>query len=255
VTVNYDYTGQVALVTGASAGMGLAAARAFALSGASTVLVDINEAAVRAAADELTRQGLDVLPLTCDVSDEDQVAATIATTVATYGKLDAAFNNAGIMMPPLKTADTDNATYDRLIAVNLTGVWNSLKHEILQMRIQQSGAIVNNSSIAGLRSGSARSAYTATKHAVLALTKSTALEEGGQGVRVNAVCPGTIETPMVDRMIAAGELDRTASATNAAIPRIGRADEIAHAVLWLCSTDASYVTGVALPVDGGLAAG
>ena len=163
--------------------------------------------------------------------------------------------NPGIMMPPLKTADTDNATYDRLIAVNLTGVWNSLKHEILQMRRQQSGAIVNNSSIAGLRSGSARSAYTATKHAVLALTKSTALEEGGQGVRVNAVCPGTIETPMVDRMIAAGELDRTASATNAAIPRIGRADEIAHAVLWLCSTDASYVTGVALPVDGGLAAG
>ena len=255
MTVSYDFTGQVALVTGASAGMGLAAARAFAEAAASTVLVDINETAVRAAADELAGQGLDVLPIACDVSTEAEVASVIATTVSTYGKLDAAFNNAGIMMPPLKTADTDNATYDRLVAVNLTGVWNSLKHEILQMRTQRSGAIVNNSSIAGLKSGSVRSAYTATKHAVLALTKSAALEEGGQGIRVNAICPGTIETPMVERMIAAGELDLNASAANSAIPRLGRAEEIAATVLWLCSPGASYVTGVALPVDGGLAAG
>lgn len=255
MTISYDFTGQVALVTGASAGMGLAAARAFAEAGASTVLVDIDETAVRAAAEGLAGQGLDVLPIAGDVSSEAEVAAAIATTVSTYGKLDAAFNNAGIMMPPLKTADTDNALYDRLMAVNLTGVWNSLKHEILQMRTQQFGAIVNNSSIAGLKGGSVRSAYTATKHAVIALTKSAALEEGGQGIRVNAVCPGTIETPMVDRMIAAGELDGTASAAASAIPRLGRADEIAAAVLWLCSPGASYVTGVAVPVDGGLAAG
>jgi NAD(P)-dependent dehydrogenase (short-subunit alcohol dehydrogenase family) len=255
MTVSYDFTGQVALVTGASAGMGLAAARAFAEAGASTVLVDINETAVRAAAEELAGHGLDVLPIACDVSSEAQVASVVATTMSTYGRLDAAFNNAGIMMPPLKTADTDNATYDRLMAVNLTGVWNSLKHEILQMRKQQSGTIVNNSSIAGLKGGSVRSAYTATKHAVIALTKSAALEEGDQGIRVNAVCPGTIETPMVDRMIAAGELDGHASAANSAIPRLGRAAEIAAAVLWLCSPGASYVTGVALPVDGGLAAG
>ena len=123
------------------------------------------------------------------------------------------------------------------------------------MRNSAPGAIVNNSSIAGLKGGRGRSAYSATKHAVLALTKSTALEEGGQGIRVNAVCPGTIDTPMVERMIAAGELDRNASAANSAIPRLGRADEIAAAVLWLCSPGASYVTGVALPVDGGLAAG
>jgi NAD(P)-dependent dehydrogenase (short-subunit alcohol dehydrogenase family) len=193
--------------------------------------------------------------MACDVSNEAQVASVIATTVSTYGRLDAAFNNAGIMMPPLKTADTDNAIYDRLVAVNLTGVWNSLKHELIQMRKQQSGAIVNNSSIAGLKSGSDRSAYTATKHAVLALTKSAALEEGGQGIRVNAVCPGTIVTPMVERMIAAGELDGDASAAAPAIPRLGQAEEIAEAVLWLCSPGASYVTGVALPVDGGLAAG
>jgi NAD(P)-dependent dehydrogenase (short-subunit alcohol dehydrogenase family) len=123
------------------------------------------------------------------------------------------------------------------------------------MRTQQSGTIVNNSSIAGLKSGSGRSAYTATKHAVIALTKSAALEEGAQGIRVNAVCPGTITTPMVERMVAAGELDTDASAAAPAIPRLGRADEVAEAVLWLCSASASYVTGVPLPVDGGLAAG
>lgn len=139
--------------------------------------------------------------------------------------------------------------------MNLAGVWNCLKHEIIQMRTQQSGTIVNNSSIVGLRSGPARSAYTATKHAVVALTRSAALEEGGQGIRVNVVCPGTITTPTVERMIAAGDLDADASAAAPAIPRLGRAEEVADAVLWLCSTSASYVTGVALPVDGGLAAG
>jgi NAD(P)-dependent dehydrogenase (short-subunit alcohol dehydrogenase family) len=255
MTVRYDYTGQVAMVTGASAGMGQAAARAFAEAGASTVLVDLNEAAVRAVADELAGAGHDVLALVGDVSDEAQVASAVANVLSVYGRLDAAFNNAGIIMPPLKTADTDNAIFDRVVAVNLAGVWNSLKHELIQMRKQRSGAIVNNSSIAGLKGSSVRSAYTATKHAVLALTKSAALEEGGQGIRVNAVCPGTIITPMVERMIAAGELDGDASAAASAIPRLGRVDEIAEAVLWLCSPGASYVTGVALPVDGGLAAG
>jgi NAD(P)-dependent dehydrogenase (short-subunit alcohol dehydrogenase family) len=235
--------------------MGQAAARAFAQAGASTVLVDVNEAAVRAVADELAGDGHDVLAVVGNVSDEAQVASAIADVVSAYGRLDAAFNNAGIMMPPLKTADTDNAIFDRVVAVNLAGVWNSLKHELIQMRTQRSGAIVNNSSIAGLKAGSVRSAYTATKHAVLALTKSAALEEGGQGIRVNAVCPGTIVTPMVERMIAAGELDGDAAAAASAIPRLGRSDEIAEAVLWLCSPSASYVTGVALPVDGGLAAG
>ena len=196
-----------------------------------------------------------MLALVGDVSDEPQVASVVADVVSAYGRLDAAFNNAGIIMPPLKTADTDNAIFDRVVAVNVAGVWNCLKHEIIQMRTQQSGTIVNNSSSAGLKSGPARSAYTATKHAVVALTKSAALEEGGQGIRVNVVCPGTITTPIVERMIAAGDLDADASAAAPAIPRLGRAEEVADAVLWLCSTSASYVTGVVLPVDGGLAAG
>ena len=141
------------MITGASAGMGLAAARAFARAGASTALVDVNESAVRALADELAGDGHQVLALVGDVSDEPQVASVVADVVSAYGRLDAAFNNAGIIMPPLKTADTDNAIFDRVVAVNLAGVWNCLKHEIIQMRTQQSGTIVNNSSIAGLKSG------------------------------------------------------------------------------------------------------
>ncbi len=215
----------------------------------------MDEAAVHAAAEELAQAGHQVHAVVADVSNEEQVAAAVAEVVAVYDRLDAAFNNAGINMPPLKIADTDNATYERVIGVNMTGVWNSLKHEILQMRQQQSGVIVNNSSIAGLKSGPTRSAYIAAKHAVVALTKSAALQEGRQGIRVNAVCPGTIETPMVDRMVASAELDKDASVESAAIPRLGRASEVADAVLWLCSTSSSYVTGVSLPVDGGLAAG
>ena len=254
MTVNYDYSGQVALVTGASSGLGLATARAFAVAGAATAFVDIDETAIRSVTDELSDQGHTVLALAADVSDETQVAAAIATTVATYGRLDAAFNNAGINIASAETADTGNDVFDRVTAINYRGVWNALKHELRQMRTQGSGAIVNCSSIVGLTGDATRSAYSATKHAVLGLTRSTALETGAQGIRVNAVCPGTISTRMVDRMVAAGELDHDRLVAASAIPRLGRAEEIAHAVLWLCSPGASYVTGIALPVDGGYTA-
>jgi len=255
MTVSFNYTNQVAFVTGASAGMGRATAHAFAEAGAATVLVDVDPAAVNALAEELTAGGLDVLAVVADVTDEAQVAAAVAATVSAYGRLDVAFNNAGIMIPSAPTADTDTAVFDRVMNVNVRGVWNSLKHQLGQLREQKSGgAIVNNSSIAGLTGSSTRAAYSATKHAVLGLTKSVALEVGVQGIRVNAVCPGTIATPMVDRMLAAGDLNRDAAIAASAIPRLGRPEEIAAAVLWLCSPGASYITGAAIPVDGGYTA-
>jgi NAD(P)-dependent dehydrogenase (short-subunit alcohol dehydrogenase family) len=234
--------------------MGLAAVHAFARAGAATVALDRDGPVVHSLAEELLSNGHTVLALTADVSDEDEVAAAIAQIVTTYGRLDAAFNNAGIMIPAAQTADTDTSVFDHVMAVNLRGVWNCLKHELIQMRAQKFGAIVNNSSIAGLTGSATRSAYSATKHGILGLTKSIALETGAQGIRVNAVCPGTIDTPMVGRMLHAGDLDHDASIAASAIPRLGRAEEIAAAVLWLCSPGASYVTGIALPVDGGYTA-
>lgn len=250
----YDFDGHVALVTGASSGMGLATARAFALARASVVLADVNEDALRSATDTLTENGHQAFGFVCDVADEDQVAALVARTVARYGRLDMAFNNAGIMIPPSDAAEEPADNFDQVNAINLRGVWACMKHELRQMREQGSGAIVNCSSLGGLVGLPGRAAYHASKHGVLGLTKSAALEYAPRGVRINAVCPGTIETPMVSRMIEEGELDLTEATKNQPIGRLGRADEIAAAVLWLCSPASSFVIGVALPVDGGYTA-
>ncbi|MEV0615643.1 glucose 1-dehydrogenase [Nonomuraea sp. NPDC050404] len=250
----YDFTGQVALVTGASSGMGLATARAFAEAGAAVALTDINAQSLDAAAKDLTGAGHRALALACDVSDEDQVAAAIDRTVTTFGRLDMAFNNAGIQIPPCDAADEAIEVFDRVNAVNLRGVWACMKHELGQMRTQGSGAIVNCSSLGGLVGIPSRASYHAAKHGVIGLTKSAALEYAPRGIRINAICPGTIDTPMVSDMIAKGELDRTQAEADQPINRLGTADEIAQAVLWLCSPAASFVIGVALPVDGGYVA-
>ena len=250
----YDFSGQVALVTGAAAGMGLDTARAFATAGAAVVLADVNEQALSTATDELNAAGHRALGVTCDVADEAQVAALVDRTVESFGRLDMAFNNAGIMLPLADAADEPAASFDRVSAINLRGVWACMKHELRQMRAQGSGAIVNCSSLGGLVGNPGRAAYHASKHGVIGLTKSAALEYGSRGVRINAVCPGTISTPMVDAMIEGGELDRSQAEGGQAIDRLGTADEIAQAVLWLCSDGASYVTGIALPVDGGYVA-
>src|SRR3954452_17221511 len=231
----YDFNGQVALVTGAAGGMGLDTARAFAASGASVVLADVDEQAVLAAAGELTAGGAQAIGVVCDVADEEQVAALVDRAVTEFGRLDLAFNNAGIMLPVTDAADEPAEAFDRVTAINLRGVWACMKHELHQMRKQSSGAIVNCSSLGGLVGSPGRAAYHATKHGVLGLTKSAALEYAPRGIRINAVCPGTIETPMVARMIADGELSVDDAVAGQPIGRLGRGEEIAASVLWLCS--------------------
>ena len=249
-----SFQNKVALVTGASSGMGLATAQAFAAAGAAVVLADINGDAVRAVTADLLDAGHQALAIRCDVRDEAAVAAMIEQTVATFGRLDAAFNNAGIMTPAVKLADANGADFDRVTAINLRGVWNCMKYELRQMQKQGSGAIVNNSSIGGLTATPLRADYGATKHGVLGLTKSAAVEYAAQGIRVNAVCPGSIETPMVTHMLEQGWITMDDMVGNLPIRRIGQPEEIAAAVLWLCSPGASFVIGHALAVDGGFTA-
>jgi NAD(P)-dependent dehydrogenase (short-subunit alcohol dehydrogenase family) len=252
--VSYDFNGKVAFVTGGSAGMGAATVLAFAEAGAAVTIVDLDGDAAERFAGELKAAGHRALGVQCDVSDEAQVKDAVARTVETFGSLDMAFNNAGIMLPPVDSAEETAEAFDKIVAVNLRGVWASMKHELVQMRKQGSGAIVNCSSLGGLVGGNGRATYHATKHGVIGQAKSVALQYAPLGVRVNAVCPGTIDTPMVARMTAGSELDPEASVASIPLGRLGRPEEIAAAVLWLCSDAASYVTGVALPVDGGFTA-
>ena len=250
--MNISFENKVALVTGAGSGLGLATAKAFAKSGASVVLADWNEKAVCSAAEELAGQGHKALAIHCDVADDAQVEAMVDQTVATFGRLDAAYNNAGVQNILAETADATREDFDRVTAINLRGVWSCMKFELRQMRKQGSGAIVNCSSIGGLVGGAGRGTYHAAKHGVIGLTKSAALEYAAKGIRINAVCPGLIDTPMSDQMKAAGQADAlNAMLKDVPIGRLGRAEEIANAVLWLCSPAASLVVGHALAVDGG----
>jgi NAD(P)-dependent dehydrogenase (short-subunit alcohol dehydrogenase family) len=250
--MNISFENKVALVTGAASGLGLATAKAFAEAGAAVVLADWNESAAQTAAKELADKGHKTLAIRCDVSDDDQVEATVKQTVATFGQLDAAYNNAGVQNILAETADTTRDDYDRVMGINLRGVWSCMKFELQQMRQQGSGAIVNCSSLGGLVGGAERGIYHAAKHGVIGFTKSAALEYAGRGIRINAVCPGLIQTPMSDRMVAEGQ-GPALKAIEKSIPmgRVGRPEEIADAVLWLCSSAASYVTGQSISVDGG----
>jgi NAD(P)-dependent dehydrogenase (short-subunit alcohol dehydrogenase family) len=249
--MNMSFENKVALVTGAASGLGLATAKAFAESGASVALADWNQKAVRSAAEELAAQGHKALAIHCDVADDAQVEAMVERTVATFGRLDAAYNNAGVQNIVAETADATRADFDRVMAINLRGVWSCMKFELRQMRKQGSGAIVNCSSLGGLVGAPGRGTYHAAKHGVLGLTKNAALEYAARGIRINAVCPGIIDTPMVPSMRATQAEAMRELMKDVPIGRLGRAEEIADAVLWLCSSAASFVIGHALAVDGG----
>ncbi|MDF5890340.1 SDR family oxidoreductase [Pseudomonas syringae pv. syringae] len=250
--MSFSFENQVALVTGAASGIGLATAKAFAKAGASVALADLNGEAARAAADELVAAGYQAIGIQCDVGDIDQVEAMVKETVATFGRLDAAFNNAGIQNVLAEIADATVEDYDKVMSINLRSVWSCMKFELQHMRQQGSGTIVNCSSLGGLLGGAERANYHAAKHGVLGLTKSAALEYATRNIRVNAVCPGLIWTPMADRMVASGQKEALEGMTQM-IPmgRHGRPEEIADAVLWLCSNTSSYVTGQSISVDGG----
>jgi NAD(P)-dependent dehydrogenase (short-subunit alcohol dehydrogenase family) len=250
------FEGQVALVTGAGGGIGLATASAFAQAGAAVIVADSDAALLETAADGLRTAGHQVLAITCDVTDRSQVNAMIEQSVRTYGRLDAAFNNAGINSDGAPMIETEDDEFDNIVNVNLRGVWNCMKAELRQMMAQGSGAIVNCSSIGGIRGSKGRAAYSASKFGVIGLTRASALDYADKGIRVNAVCPGIIgNTPMAKRVTKNNDPDIIRAFVAAEpIGRLGKPEEIATAVLWLCSPAASFVVGHAMAIDGGILA-
>lgn len=251
--MNYSLENKVALVTGAASGIGLATAHAYAEAGASVVLADLNAEAVQAAAKDLIAKGYKAKAVVCNTANLDEVEAMIQETVSTFGRLDIAFNNAGIQNVLAEIADATVEDFDRVNSVNLRGVWGCMKYELQQMRKQGNGVIVNCSSIGGIVGGAERANYHAAKHGVLGLTKSAALEYAARHIRVNAVCPGLIWTPMAEKMAASGQKEALdAMVKSVPMQRHGQAEEIADVVLWLSSDASSYVTGQSISVDGGL---
>jgi NAD(P)-dependent dehydrogenase (short-subunit alcohol dehydrogenase family) len=249
---NPSFAGRVALVTGSASGIGRAAALAFAEAGAKLVLADINAADGAALAAQIEGQGGEALFLRTDVADAAQVDALVAQAVARFGRLDCAFNNAGIEEEHLKLAESDEALYDRMMAINVKGVWLCMRRQIAQMLAQGGGAIVNTASVAGLVGAPRHAIYAASKHAVVGLTKSAAVEYGKKNIRINSVCPGVIRTAMLERAL---ERDPSWEAGILAlhpIGRLGEVDDVVSAVLWLCSDAAAFVCGHQLVVDGGM---
>lgn len=250
--MNLSFENKVSLVTGAASGMGLATANAFAEAGAAVVLADFREETLKAEAQRLTAAGHKAIAIRCDVSNEAQVAAMVESTVAEFGRLDAAFNNAGVMAHIAPTADSTFEEWERVIGINLRGVWSCMKYELQQMQRQGSGAIVNNASVGALTGNPGIGSYIASKHGVIGLTRTAALEYVKNGIRVNAVNPGLIDTQIARDVVSGDEQAYGEIAKSVPIGRAGRPEEIASAVLWLCSPEASYVVGQALTVDGGM---
>ena len=243
------YTNKVTIVTGGSFGIGRAAALAFAQRGAKVVVADWIED--NETLNLIKADGGEAIFVKCDVSIEGDVRAMVEKTVSAYGRLDYAFNNAGIEGASAPTHECSTENWDKTINVNLRGLWLCMKYEIIEMLKQGRGSIVNNSSVAGLVGFPGVPAYVASKHGILGLTKNAALEYAKQGIRINAVCPGVIKTPMIDRFTGKKKEVEKQFESQEPIGRLGQPEEVAEAVIWLCSDASSFITGDVIPVDGG----
>ena len=250
-----EFAGKVAFITGAGSGIGRATALAFADRGAAVSIADVSAEASRDVADEIVRAGGQALGLSCDVTSSSDVQTALQQTVEAFGRLDFAFNNAGIEQPPTPLADITEEQWQRVLDIDLRGVFLCMKYEIPLILAAGGGAIINTSSGAGVKGFAGGGAYGAAKHGVIGLTRCAALDYAAANVRINAICPGIIETPMMDRFSGGTPEGRERVIGQEPVGRMGRPEEIASAVMWLCSDNAAFTVGHALVVDGGQTVG
>jgi NAD(P)-dependent dehydrogenase (short-subunit alcohol dehydrogenase family) len=250
-----SFAGKVAFVTGAASGIGRATAVAFASAGATVVVADVSDQGNRETAGLIEDQGGRVLVVRCDVTSGQEVKAALDQTFDAFGRLDIAFNNAGVEQPVGPAAEVSEEEWDRILDINLRGVFLCMKHEIPLMLRQGGGAIINTSSGAGVTAVKGQAAYTAAKHGVIGLTKAAALDYAQANLRINAVCPGIIDTAMMQRFTGDSAEGRQRVIGQEPVGRMGTPEEIAGAVLWMCSDAAAFVVGHALVIDGGQMAG
>ena len=249
------FEGKTAIVTGGSFGIGRAAAVAFAARGAKVIIADWLEDPEQHTLKQIRSVGGQAIFVSCDVSKNDEVKAMVEKAISTYGRLDFAFNNAGIEGATANTHECTEENWDKTININLKGIWLCMKYESAAMLKQGKGAIVNCASVAGLIGFPGLPAYVVSKHGVVGLTKTAALENAKQQIRINAVCPGVIHTDMIDRITGLDKEAEKQFVDMEPVGRMGKPEEVAEAVMWLCSDAASFVTGHSMPVDGGWIAG